>query len=209
MDRLPSRNAQRGPIEDSGAGRHSMGSQTPLVGFQRTQRRPSGACVVSSAQPKGEQKDPLSRGLWGLFWVFLFPQVKLLQKRVVPFGFGTVEVIQQAAAAADHGEETTTGGKILHGILEVGGEMVNSFGQQGDLHIGGSRVLIMETVTGDDLAFRGGRHGLKGNTYAKMAPSQCRKMVFHGLADLGIGCAGARGSSPGGGMESGFEKNGI
>lgn len=54
--------------------------------------------------------------------------------------------------------------------------MIDPFRQEGDLDIGGTRVLIVKTVPSDDLAFRSGSHELKRNTYANWSPSQCRKM---------------------------------
>ena len=169
-----------GPIEDAGAGGAiQWEAWPPLVGFQRTQRRPSGACVVSSAQPKGETDGFLVSGTLGLFFgVLLFPQVKLLQERVITLGFGAVEVVEQAPTAADHGEKASAGGEVLHGMLKVSRKVVDSLREECDLHVGGTRVLVVETVAGDDLAFRGCGHGLKGNTYAKVLSSQCRKMGF-------------------------------
>ena len=36
-----------------------------------------------------------------------------------------MEVVQEAAAAADHGEEAAAGGEVLDGLLEVGGKVVD------------------------------------------------------------------------------------
>ena len=133
---------------------------------------------------------PFFSGPLGLFFGFLlFPQVKLLQERVITLGFGAVEVIEQAPTAADHGEKAPAGGEVLHGMLKVSGKVVDSLREECDLHVGGTRVLVVETVAGDDLAFRGSGHGLKRNTYAKMPSSQCRKMGYRRPSGFG-----ARGS---------------
>ena len=92
--------------------------------------------MVSSAQPKGVQRIPfISRGL-RVVWVVLFPQVKFLQKRMIAFGFRAVEIIQKTAAATDHGKKAATRGKILYGVLEMGGKVIDPFGEKGDLYIG-------------------------------------------------------------------------
>lgn len=128
--------------------------------------------MVSSAQPKGGRRFPFPGVLGFGCWVGLFPQVEFLKKRVVALGFRAVEVIQQAAAATDHGEEAPTGGEVLDRILEMRREMVDSLGQEGDLDVGGTGILVVETVACDDLAFRCCGHELKRNTYAKQPRSQ-------------------------------------
>ena len=78
--------------------------------------------------------------------VGLFPQVKFLEKVLVALGFGTVEVIEEAAAATDHGEETAAGGEVLNGLLEMGGEVVDPVCQDGNLHIRGAGVFLVQAV---------------------------------------------------------------
>lgn len=134
---------------------------------------------------KKVQRIPVSRGLGGWFWVGLFPQVKFLQKRVIAFGFGAVEIIQKTAATTDHGKKTPAGGEILHGVLQVGREMVDPFREEGDLHVGRTCILFVETVTGNDLTFRCGGHEIRRKTYANGFPSQCWKMDSHRLSLLG------------------------
>lgn len=79
---------------------------------------------------------PLFLGDFGVVWVVLFPQVKFLQKRMIAFGFRAVEIIQKTAAATDHGKKAATRGKILYGVLEMGGKVIDPFGEKGDLYIG-------------------------------------------------------------------------
>jgi hypothetical protein len=57
-----------------------------------------------------------------------------------------VEVIEEAAAAADHGEEAAAGGEVLNGLLEMGGEVVDPVCQDGNLHIRGAGVFLVQAV---------------------------------------------------------------
>ena len=70
-------------------------------------------------------------------------ELELLGNRLVPSQILAVEIIQQAAALADHHEQTAAGAVIFHIALEMLGEVVNPFGQKGDLHIRGAGVLLM------------------------------------------------------------------
>ena len=69
-----------------------------------------------------------------------------------------MKVVEEAAAAADHGEEAAAGGEVLDGLLEVGGEVVDPVREDGDLDVRGAGVLLVQAVAGDDLTFRGGGH---------------------------------------------------
>jgi hypothetical protein len=55
---------------------------------------------------------------------------------MIAFGFRAVEIIQKTAAATDHGKKAATRGKILYGVLEMGGKVIDPFGEKGDLYIG-------------------------------------------------------------------------
>jgi hypothetical protein len=93
----------------------------PVFGGFRGHSGGQGACVVSSAQPKDGQKFP-ARGDFGVgVGGGLFPQVKFFKKGAITLGFGPVEVVEQPAAAADHGKKTTAGGEIFDRILKVTG----------------------------------------------------------------------------------------
>ena len=71
-----------------------------------------------------------------------------------------MKVVEEAAAAADHGEEAAAGGEVLDGLLEVGGEVVDPVREDGDLDVRGAGVLLVQAVAGDDLTFRGGGHNV-------------------------------------------------
>ena len=64
-----------------------------------------------------------------------------------------MKVVEQAPAATDHGEEAAAGGEIFDRVFEVGGKVINAFGDEGDLDIRGSGIFIVEAVARDDLAF--------------------------------------------------------
>ena len=91
--------------------------------------------VICPAKRRAEDSLYFS-GTLGFFGVGLFPQVKFLQKRMIAFGFRAVEIIQKTAAATDHGKKAATRGKILYGVLEMGGKVIDPFGEKGDLYIG-------------------------------------------------------------------------
>jgi hypothetical protein len=56
---------------------------------------------------------------------------------------GGVEVIQKTPALPDHFEEAAPGAVILDILLQMLGQVVYSFGEQGHLHISGPRVALM------------------------------------------------------------------
>ena len=65
-------------------------------------------------------------------------------------------------AAADHGEEAAAGGEVLHGLLEMGGEMVDAICEDGDLDIRGAGVFLVQAVPCNDLTFRCRGHKVIG-----------------------------------------------
>ena len=69
-----------------------------------------------------------------------------------------MEVVQEAAAAADHGEKAAAGGEVLDGLLKVGGEVVDAIRENGDLDVRRAGIFLVQAVAGNDLTFRGGRH---------------------------------------------------
>jgi hypothetical protein len=66
---------------------------------------------------------------------------------MITFGFGAVKIIEKTPTPTDHREKTAAGGKVLYGVLQVGGEVVDSLRQESDLNIGRTCVLIVETVS--------------------------------------------------------------
>ena len=81
------------------------------------------------------------------------PELELLGNRLVPRQIGGVEVIQKAAALADHFQKATAGAVVLDVALEMLGQMVNPLGQKGDLHISRPCVALVNLKPRYRLAF--------------------------------------------------------
>ena len=72
---------------------------------------------------------------------YLLAQLELFRHRLVAADVGVLQVIEQAAALADHHQQTTAGAVILFVALQMLGQMVDALRQERDLHIRGTRVL--------------------------------------------------------------------
>jgi hypothetical protein len=70
-------------------------------------------------------------------------EFQLFGNRLVSGQVGGVEVIQKTAALADHLEEAAPGAVIFYVLLEMLGQVVDPFGEQGHLHISRPRVALM------------------------------------------------------------------
>jgi hypothetical protein len=66
---------------------------------------------------------------------------------------GGVEVIQKTAALADHFEQAAPGAVIFDVFLQMLGQVVDSLGEQGHLHISGPCVPLMNLEPFNRLAF--------------------------------------------------------
>jgi hypothetical protein len=64
-----------------------------------------------------------------------------------------VEVIQKTAALADHFEKAAPGTVVFDVLLQMFGQVVDSFGQKSHLHISGPRVALMNLEPFNRLAF--------------------------------------------------------
>jgi hypothetical protein len=80
-------------------------------------------------------------------------QFQLFGDGLVPGEVSGVEVIQKAAALADHFEEAAPGAVILEIFLKMLGQVVNPFREQGHLHISGPCVALMNLEPLYRLAF--------------------------------------------------------
>jgi|SRR5665213_667148 len=74
----------------------------------------------------------------------LFAQLQLFGDRLVTAHVGALEVIQQAAALADHHQQPATGAVILLVALQMPGQMVDALREQRNLHVGGTGVLRVQ-----------------------------------------------------------------
>lgn len=80
----------------------------------------------------------------------LLAQAQLLDQRGVTAEVLALEVVEQLAATADHAQQAATTVVVLLVGLEVGGQLVDASGQQGDLHLGGASVVGATGVVLDD-----------------------------------------------------------
>ena len=67
----------------------------------------------------------------------------VLGNRLVAGKVGGVEIIQKAAALADHFQEAAPRTVVLDVFLQMFGQMVDPFGQKGDLHISRPGVALV------------------------------------------------------------------
>jgi hypothetical protein len=74
----------------------------------------------------------------------LLAQLELLGDGLVTGGVGGVEIIQQPPALADHDQQSTAGAVILLVCLEMLGEVVDTLGEERDLHVSGTGILCVE-----------------------------------------------------------------
>ena len=86
----------------------------------------------------------------------LLAQAKLGDQRNVTVGIPGLEVVQQLAATADHAQQAATAVVILGMQLEVGGQFVDTGGQQSDLNFGAAGIGRAAGVGLDDLGLDGG-----------------------------------------------------
>ena len=86
----------------------------------------------------------------------LFAQAQALDELGIAVRVLVLEVVQQAAAAADHLEQAAAGVVILGVGLEMAGEIVDAGGQQGDLDFRGSGIGGGALVILEDLGLLGG-----------------------------------------------------
>jgi hypothetical protein len=67
-----------------------------------------------------------------------------LQNILVTFGGVLFEVVEETAALGHEFEQTAAGGVILPVAFEVLGEVVDPFGQQGNLHVRAAGVFFVQ-----------------------------------------------------------------
>ena len=77
--------------------------------------------------------------------VMLLPQSELLDQGAVAFEVGLAEVSEEALALAYLGYQAAVGGEVLLVFLNVAGDVLDLFGQLGDLPFNGAAVLGIAT----------------------------------------------------------------
>ena len=81
------------------------------------------------------------------------PKLEFLCNRLIARQVGLMEIIQQTAALPDHHQQTAAGAVILEILLQMLGQVINSFSQKGDLHVCGPSVLIVKLKARYRLSF--------------------------------------------------------
>jgi hypothetical protein len=73
------------------------------------------------------------------------PQLELFGNRLVARQIRMMEIIQQAAALADHDQEATAGAVVLDILLQMFGQVIDALGQKSDLHVSGPCVALVKS----------------------------------------------------------------
>jgi hypothetical protein len=81
------------------------------------------------------------------------PEPELGDDSPVTFDVGALQVVQQPATLADQLEQPASRVVVVGVRLEVVGEVVDPFAEDGDLDFGRSGVLLIEAVRLDDARF--------------------------------------------------------
>jgi hypothetical protein len=84
----------------------------------------------------------------------LVAQLQLLGDRLIAAHIRVVKVIQQTAALADHDQQPAARAVVFFAGLQVFGQMVDPLGQQGNLHVGGTGVALVQFEFLNRLNFR-------------------------------------------------------
>lgn len=99
-----------------------------------------------------------------------------------------MKIVEKAATATDHGKEAAAGSKVFDGIFQVGGEVIDPFGEERDLNIGGAGIFVVQAVACDNLAFCLRSHKKKilcGNNFESMPDAGHRFVCGWGWGDCG------------------------
>jgi hypothetical protein len=77
----------------------------------------------------------------------LAAQTERGQDLLITLVIGAGKVIKEFAAARHHAEETAARGNVLFVGREVAGKVIDTTGEERDLHIGAARVTVMKLET--------------------------------------------------------------
>src|SRR5688572_15749037 len=104
----------------------------------------------------------------------LLAQAEALDQRAIGLDVLALQVVEQAAAPAHHGEQAAAGMEILDVRLEVLGKHVDALGEERDLDLGRTRVGLRALVIGDDarLVCGGDSHGFNSPTLSGFSASR-------------------------------------
>src|SRR4051812_46704920 len=89
----------------------------------------------------------------GRWPVHLPAQPETSEDRAIPLDVEPAQVVEQAAATADHLEQAAARRVVLGMVAEMLGERGDALGEDRDLDLGRSRVAVVAPMLGDDLGF--------------------------------------------------------
>src|SRR5258708_17082566 len=89
----------------------------------------------------------------------LLPQAEALDQRAVTVDVAALQVCEEAAAIAHHGQQTPARMEILDVRFEMLGEHVDALGEERNLDLGGTGVALRALVLRDDARLVCGGHG--------------------------------------------------
>jgi len=81
------------------------------------------------------------------------PKLQFLCNQLIARQVGLMEIIQQTPPLPDHHEQATPGTVVLDVLLQMLGQVINSLGQKGDLHVRGACVPFVKLKTRYRLSF--------------------------------------------------------
>ena len=85
--------------------------------------------------------------------VTLAAQSEGLQNRVVAVDAFALQIVEELAATAGHGEKAAAAVEILAVIAQMFREVGDALGEQRDLDLGGAGILLVGPELGDDFLF--------------------------------------------------------
>ena len=83
----------------------------------------------------------------------LLPEIQASNKLLVLFRVFTLEISEKPLPAAHHLDKSVTGVVVLNIFRKMPGETVDAFGEKGDLHLVGTRIVLADLVFGNDFFF--------------------------------------------------------
>ncbi|HKW74803.1 MAG TPA: hypothetical protein VJN64_04700, partial [Terriglobales bacterium] len=81
----------------------------------------------------------------------LFADSKFLDDVFITFGIVLFQIVEQAAALADHHEKTAPGGVVLFMLFEVLGQLPDPLAQDGNLHFRAASIGLVRAESVDDV----------------------------------------------------------
>ncbi len=80
-------------------------------------------------------------------------EFQFLGDGLIARNIGFMEVVQQPTALTDHHEQATARAVVLVIALKVSGKVIDALGEQRNLHVGGTGVLLVQLELLDGFGF--------------------------------------------------------